>query len=232
MAELVALMGLQGLDGRLPSQLLGGQRQRVAVARSLAPRPRVLLLDEPFSAVDAQVREELRRWLRRLHEELNVTSVFVTHDQEEAFSVADRVFVIRDGRLEQAGMPLQILESPATEFVARFVGDVNVLDGVVLDGAFRWGSLEIPVDGRPDRTAVRIVVRSYDLEFLREDPGMATVQRVLPLGDRVKVEALVDGGGSLVAQFPRRSRLLGGVEPGARVRVRPTDSRVFELPAP
>lgn len=229
-AQLVALMGLQGLEDRLPRQLSGGQRQRVAVARSLAPRPRVLLLDEPFSAVDAQVREELRRWLRRLHDELEVTSVFVTHDQEEAFSVADRVFVIRDGHLEQAGTPLEILEQPATEFVARFVGEVNVLDGTVRDGTVRWGSLEIPVHDRPDRADVRVVVRSYDLEFRREDPGVATVQRVLPLGDRVKVEALVDDGGTLVAQFPRRSRLLEHVEPGARIQVRPTSSRVFELP--
>jgi len=120
--ELLELMGLQGFGGRYPAQLSGGQRQRVALARALAPEPKVLLLDEPFGAVDAKVREELRHWLRRLHDEVQVTSIFVTHDQEEAFSVADRVMVINRGRLEQAGSPAEILDNPGTEFVARFIG--------------------------------------------------------------------------------------------------------------
>ncbi len=228
--ELIGLLGLEGLEHRLPSQLSGGQRQRVAVARSLAPRPRILLLDEPFSAVDAQVREELRRWLRRLHDELHVTSVFVTHDQEEAFSVADRVFVIRHGRLEQAGTPLEILDTPKTEFIARFVGDVNVLDGSVHGSNLHWGALVVPTLGHANGSPVRVVIRAYDMKFWRADPGMAVVERVLPLGDRVKVEARMDGAGPLFAQFPRRSSLLRGIEPGARIHVEITTARVYAMP--
>ena len=132
--ELLELTGLPGLGKRYPAQLSGGQRQRVALARALAPEPKVLLLDEPFGAVDAKVREELRQWLRRLHDEVGVTSIFVTHDQDEAFSVSDRVLVIHRGRVEQLGTPTEILDEPATEFVARFVGEVSVFTA---DGAGR-----------------------------------------------------------------------------------------------
>lgn len=228
-AELIDLLGLTGLGDRFPNQLSGGQRQRVAVARALAPQPQVLLLDEPFSAVDAQVREELRRWLRRLHDELHVTSIFVTHDQVEAFSVADRVFIINHGRLEQAGTPVEVLDNPATEFVARFLGEVNVFDGTVSDGQLPVGPLSIAAHALPDQQAVRAVIRCYDLKFWREDPGVATVRRVLPLGDRVKVEASLDDAGMLFAQFPRRSSLLKGVEPGCRIAVEVTQARVYPL---
>ncbi|MEQ1567995.1 MAG: sulfate ABC transporter ATP-binding protein, partial [Myxococcota bacterium] len=129
--RLLDTVGLGGLGGRMPHQLSGGQRQRVALARALAPQPGLLLLDEPFGAVDAKVREELRRWLRKLHDEVHTTSVFVTHDQEEAFAVADRVLIVSRGRLEQVGTPAEVLDTPATEFVARFGGEVNVLSGQV-----------------------------------------------------------------------------------------------------
>jgi len=124
--ELLKLIRLDGLGDRYPAQLSGGQRQRVALARALAARPKVLLLDEPFGALDAKVRQELRQWLRRLHEEIQVTSVFVTHDQEEAFEVADRVVVMNKGRIEQVGSPVEVFEQPANAFVMDFLGNVNV----------------------------------------------------------------------------------------------------------
>ncbi len=225
--ELCQLMGLSGLADRLPAQLSGGQRQRVALARALAPQPSLLLLDEPFGAVDAKVREELRRWLRRLHDEVHTTSLFVTHDQEEAFAVADRVMILSQGQLEQADTPEGILDRPATEFVARFVGDVNVLDAVAADGVALLGGLRVPSE---TAGAVHVVVRAYDLKLWRAADGAAghaTVRRVLPLGDRVRVEAVLDDGQSFHAQFPRRSSLLHGVEPGGRVEVEITTSRVF-----
>lgn len=233
-AELIRLMGLHGLERRFPSQLSGGQRQRVALARSLAPRPRLLLLDEPFAAVDARVREELRHWLRRMHEEVQVTSIFVTHDQEEAFALADRVLIIQAGRLEQEGTPSAILDEPASEFVARFIGDVNVFDGVMRGGEAVVGSLRLAMPGLElmDGTCIRLVVRSYDLKFWRAaEGGIASVRRIIPLGDRVRVEAVLDGDGPIFAQFPRRSSLLHGVEPGARIAVEVTSARVYPLVA-
>jgi sulfate transport system ATP-binding protein len=227
--ELLDIVGLGGLGDRMPSQLSGGQRQRVALARALAPRPGLLLLDEPFGAVDARVREELRRWLRRLHDEVHTTSIFVTHDQEEAFAVADRVLIVAGGRLEQIGTPEAILDRPASEFVARFVGDVNVLDGVVREGRVHVGPLSAVVDTLPpEGTEVHMVVRAYDLKFWRDDAGVATVRRVTTLGDRVRVEALLDGAEApIVAQFPRRSSLLHGVEAGGRIAIEVTQARAW-----
>jgi sulfate transport system ATP-binding protein len=225
--ELVGIMGLRGLDDRLPSQLSGGQRQRVALARSLAPRPRLLLLDEPFAAVDAKVREELRVWLRRLHDEVGVTSLFVTHDQDEAFALADRVLIVNRGRLEQDGAPDEILENPASEFVARFIGDVNVLDAHIENGVATVGSLRVPVEHDHRSARSRLVIRSYELKFWCNPDGPAVVRRIIPLGDRVRVEAAIDGGGALVGQFPRRSSLLHGIEPGVRVAVEVTRFRAY-----
>ena len=226
--DLLGLMGLQGLGGRYPGQLSGGQRQRVALARALAPEPKVLLLDEPFGAVDAKVREELRHWLRRLHDEVHVTSIFVTHDQEEAFSVADRVMVINRGRLEQSGSPAEILDHPGTEFVARFIGDANVYEAEVRDGHARIGAMAVPVEGFAEGTPVAIVIRHYDLKFWRDDDGgCATVVRMTTLGDRVKVEAAIDGAGPIFSQFPRRSSLLRGIEPGCRIHIEVTLSRTY-----
>jgi len=141
--KLLALIQLEGLERALPSQLSGGQRQRVALARALAAEPKVLLLDEPFGALDAKVRQELREWLRRLHDEIHVTSVFVTHDQEEAFEVADRVAIMYRGHIEQVGSPSEIFEQPASPFVMGFLGNVNVLRGHVQRGRAVVGGLEI-----------------------------------------------------------------------------------------
>jgi len=220
-------MGLTGLGDRYPSQLSGGQRQRVALARALAPEPQVLLLDEPFGAVDARVREELRHWLRRLHDEVHVTSIFVTHDQEEAFSVADKVIVINHGRVEQAASPAEILDHPATEFVARFIGEANVYEGLARSGQLEVGKLRIPAAGFADGTPVSAVLRFYDLKFWREEPGLARVVRTMTLGDRVKVEAVIDDGPVIYSQFPRRSSLLVGIEPGCRIHVEVTLARLY-----
>ena len=127
-AELVTLFGLEGLERRYPHQLSGGQRQRVAIARALAPKPSVLLLDEPFGAVDAKIRQELREWLVTLHHELNVTTIFVTHDQEEAMEVSNRIVIFSRGLLEQVGTPREVYDQPANEFVARFIGVMNILE--------------------------------------------------------------------------------------------------------
>lgn len=226
--RLIDLVQLQGLAQRLPAELSGGQRQRVALARALATEPRVLLLDEPFSALDAKVRDELRRWLRRLHDELHATTLFVTHDQDEALDLADRVVIMNRGRIEQVGTPTEVVDSPLSSFVNEFVGDVNVLEAVVQDGQAIIGKLRVPAPDIPDNARVRVLVRVYDLKLWRDDDeGIAVVKEVSALGDRAKVSAVLDGNFPLVAQFPRRSSLLRGVEAGVRVAVEVTLARVY-----
>ena len=173
--ELLDLIQLSGHGRRLPSQLSGGQRQRVALARALAARPRVLLLDEPFGALDAQVRAELRGWLRRLHDEIHLTTVFVTHDQDEAFEVADQVVVTNRGRIEQVGSPAEVFESPANDFVMRFLGHVNIVDAPLEPG------------GEPQR----VYVRPHEIDVRRtpSDGALpARVLRVVPLSSGLKLE--------------------------------------------
>ncbi len=225
--QLLHLVQLEGMGSRFPAQLSGGQRQRVALARALAVEPRVLLLDEPFGALDQRVREELRRRLRRLHDELRVTTVLVTHDQEEALEVSDRVVVMQKGRIEQVGTPEEIVDRPKTPFVNEFVGDVNTLTGVIEDGHARIGALRVPAQGRAAGTKVRAFVRTYDLKMWRDEAGIATVTHMHALGDKVKVSTKLDGAGELLAQFPRRSSLLRGVEPGCRVAVEVTLARIY-----
>ena len=193
--ELLRLVQLEQLAPRYPAQLSGGQRQRIALARALAIQPRVLLLDEPFGALDAQVRTELRRWLRHLHDTIHVTSIFVTHDQEEALEVADRVVVMNRGRVEQVGAPDEVFQNPATEFVMKFLGDVNVFHGRVHN--------EAPVftGEAGDGDGVRLLVRPHDLAVLTQPgPGIsipARVYRVMTAGPLVKIE-LLDGQNRLV----------------------------------
>jgi sulfate/thiosulfate transport system ATP-binding protein len=192
--ELLRLIQLEGHEKRRPSQLSGGQRQRVALARALAARPRVLLLDEPFGALDAQVRAELRSWLRRLHDEIHVTTVFVTHDQDEAFEVADRVVVMNHGRIEQVGAPADVFEKPASDFVLRFLGHVNVFDAHLERGRARVGGIEIIVDldGVTDLPrAGRVYVRPHDVDIARapvDGSVAAKVVRVTPRSAGLKVE--------------------------------------------
>ena len=190
-AELLQLMSLDALEHRYPHQLSGGQRQRVAIARSLAPRPSVLLLDEPFGAVDAKVRQELREWLIRLHDRLNVTSLFVTHDQEEAMEVSGRIIVFSKGKLEQIGSPAEVYEEPATEFVARFIGAMNILEGQVLNGVVKIGSLEFPAPNISDRVTVQVGFRPYYVK-VSEDPQRyrqaATLRHIYFLGVAYRLE--------------------------------------------
>ena len=171
--DLLALVQLDWLAERFPAQLSGGQRQRIALARALAVEPKVLLLDEPFVALDAKVRKELRRWLRRLHDELNVTSIFVTHDQEEALEVADRVVVINQGRIEQCGSPQQVWDHPASPFVYGFLGDVNLFHGRAHDGEVHLDGMQI---ASPEHAGVQdakasAYVRPHDLDVQRYLPG-------------------------------------------------------------
>lgn len=196
-SDLLRLMGLNGLADRYPHQLSGGQRQRVAIARALAPRPSVLLLDEPFGAVDAKVRQELREWLIRLHDDLNVTSLFVTHDQEEAMEVSDRIIVLAKGRLEQVGSPAEVYEEPATDFVARFIGSMNIVEAEVKNGLARVGSLEFPVLGLPDGHRAQVGFRPYYVK-VAEDPArfrhQARLRHVYFLGVAYRLEIETEDG--------------------------------------
>lgn len=217
--ELLRLVHLDGFDLRFPSQLSGGQRQRVALARALATEPRVLLLDEPFGALDAQVRVELRAWLRNLHDELGITSIIVTHDQQEALELADRVVVMNEGRIEQVGTPTELYDRPASPFVLQFLGDVTIMDAVCSQHGLQAGPIEIRASGLPVDEGARVGVRSFDLKFYASPSGQAVVQRIRTLGDRVWVDAVLDGGSAISAQFPRRSSLLNGVSVGTRIQV-------------
>ncbi|HXI51155.1 MAG TPA: ABC transporter ATP-binding protein [Candidatus Saccharimonadales bacterium] len=162
--ELLGLLGLQELEKRYPHQLSGGQRQRVAIARALASKPSVILLDEPFGAVDAKIRQELREWLVTLHNDLNVTTLFVTHDQEEAMEVSNRIVIFSKGNLEQIGTPREVYEEPTNEFVARFIGVLNVLEMKVQGGVARAGELEFPAHDRPDGSLLRIGFRPFAVQ--------------------------------------------------------------------
>jgi sulfate transport system ATP-binding protein len=179
-------------------------------------KPEVLLLDEPFGALDPKVREELRRWLRRLHDKLHVTSVLVTHDQSEALEISDRIVVMNQGRLEQVGAPAQLLDQPANAFVDEFMGDVNSLSGVVHDGEARIGgrhsALRTSAPGFAESERVRVLVRPYDLAVVPDSEGEASVERVSVLGDRVKVVVHLEGVGSLVALVLRASEGSGNLE--------------------
>jgi sulfate/thiosulfate transport system ATP-binding protein len=190
--ELLRLIQLQSQAGRYPSQLSGGQRQRVALARALAVEPSVLLLDEPFGALDAKVRQELRHWLRHLHDEVHITSVFVTHDQEEALELADIVAVMNDGRIEQVGSPDEVYNRPASSFVYNFLGNVNLFHGRVDDGKTY---IHDEATGKP------IFVRPHLLEITRQPNGgnhfRATTKHINAAGPLVKVEALTDWGATV-----------------------------------
>jgi len=189
--ELLELFGLGGLEKRYPHQLSGGQRQRVAIARALAPKPSVLLLDEPFGAVDAKIRQELREWLVTLHHELNVTTIFVTHDQEEAMEVSNRIVIFSRGNLEQIGAPREVYEQPSNEFVARFVGVMNVLETEVRGGVARANELEFPAHGQPDGARLRIGFRPYAVQVspdLAMYPYRAVLRHTFFLGVLLRLE--------------------------------------------
>jgi sulfate transport system ATP-binding protein len=196
-AELLQLLGLAGLENRYPHQLSGGQRQRVAIARALAPKPAVLLLDEPFGAVDAKIRQELREWLVHLHRDLDVTTLFVTHDQEEAMEVSDRIVIFSGGNLEQIGTPREIYEQPVNEFVARFIGVMNTLEVDVRDGVARKNELEFPASGHPDGARLRIGFRPYAVQIspdLEQFRFHAVLRRTYFLGIVLRLELELPSG--------------------------------------
>jgi sulfate transport system ATP-binding protein len=192
--ELLGLVQLDWLANRYPSQLSGGQRQRIALARALAVEPKVLLLDEPFGALDAKVRKELRRWLRRLHDELDVTSIFVTHDQEEALEVADRVVVMNKGSVEQIGSPQQVWDHPASPFVYGFLGDVNLFHGRAHEGEVQLEGIRInaPEHGQVQDAKAMAYVRPHDLQVQRYVAGaqglVVTLTRALVIGPIARLE--------------------------------------------
>ncbi|MCM8594159.1 sulfate/molybdate ABC transporter ATP-binding protein [Accumulibacter sp.] len=228
-SELLKLVQLDWLAERYPSQLSGGQRQRIALARALAVEPRVLLLDEPFGALDTRVRKELRRWLRRLHDEMHISSVFVTHDQEEALEVADRVVVMNQGRVEQIGSPDDVYSHPASPFVYQFLGNVNVFHSRV-HGAWadigREQAQDLPAD---EATAF---VRPHDIEIEhRPAPGglAATVQQVHTVGPLVRVELAYASELIEVELTRERARSLA-LREGQQVWFRPRELRVFAVP--
>jgi sulfate transport system ATP-binding protein len=196
--ELLHLVRMEELAGKYPSQLSGGQRQRVALVRALAASPKVLLLDEPFGALDAKVRQELRDWLRRLHDEIHITSIFVTHDQEEAFEVADQVVVMRGGRIEQSGTPMQVFEHPANEFVLDFLGNVNKFQVSVQNGMAQLGSMAMPYPDYPHAESrdAAVYVRSHELRIDRFSTGASSLEarvvHITPAGSVMKVRLKAD----------------------------------------
>jgi len=229
--ELLKLVQLEGLAARYPSQLSGGQRQRVALARALAVEPKVLLLDEPFGALDARVRQELRTWLRRLHDELHITSVFVTHDQEEALEVSDRVVVMNKGRIEQIGTPDEVYEHPANPFVMNFLGSVNLFHGRVHDGEAQLGPLAAPAPGLGDAQAIGYV-RPHELDIARQRNGAPAVEAVIrhitAVGPTVRLELeRSDGGGQIDAELTRERFGELALKTGEQVHVTPRKLQVF-----
>jgi len=232
--ELLKLIRLEGLGTRYPAQLSGGQKQRVALARALAAQPRVLLLDEPFGALDAKVRGELRQWLRKLHEQIQVTSVFVTHDQEEAFEVADHVVIMNEGRIEQVGTPAEVFERPANAFVMDFLGNVNVFQGRVERGRAVAAGLELsyPDYPHPEARDAAVYVRPHELSIEHHAGAAAALEakvlHVNPTGSRAKVELRVASSGQLIQAelSPERFAELG-LKSGDTVHVSPRRVRVF-----
>jgi sulfate transport system ATP-binding protein len=230
--NLLKLVQLDYLGDRYPSQLSGGQRQRVALARALAVEPRVLLLDEPFGALDARVRQELRRWLRRLHEEIRLTSVFVTHDQEEALELADRIVIMNEGRVEQDASPADVFEHPASPFVMNFLGNVNIFHGRVEHGRALLGPLAVdyPEHASAVPRPAAGYVRPHELEVARNDTGdglWAILEIANAAGAIVKLELLDDDRKLLQVEVARDYYDALNPKMGERLYVRPRKLRVF-----
>jgi sulfate transport system ATP-binding protein len=236
--ELLSLVQMRAMADRYPNQLSGGQRQRVALARALAVEPKLLLLDEPFGALDAKVRKELRRWLRRLHDELHITSILVTHDQEEALEAADRVVVLHQGHVEQIGTPDEVYEHPATPFVYQFLGDVNVFHGRISQDRTSHEEasgqpLELDASGEHEVT----FVRPHDLELSLSRTTLtqieATVRFVITAGSRVRLELASKDSPQIISVELTRERYrelkLGQ---GDVVFVHPKQLQVFKMPGP
>jgi sulfate transport system ATP-binding protein len=241
--DLLKLVQLDWIADRYPSQLSGGQRQRIALARALAVEPKVLLLDEPFGALDAKVRKELRRWLRRLHDELHVTSIFVTHDQEEALEVADRVVLMNQGRIEQVGSPQEVWDHPASPFVYGFLGDVNLFHGRAHEGQLHVGNLAIQAPEHADARNAQAYayVRPHDLAVQRYQPGaggqgiVVRLDRAIVVGPIARLELVPTDGAAtaagqdalIEAQIPAQQFRELGLREGETLLVSPRKARVF-----
>ena len=225
--ELLSLIQLKGMAERYPSQLSGGQKQRVALARALAARPEVLLLDEPFGALDAKVRQDLRRWLRNLHDEMRITSVFVTHDQDEAFEVADRVAILNKGRVEQVGAPEEIFHHPANAFVMQFLGNVNIFHS----------RLDAGIAGRLEPASVNlpgtreVFVRPHDLSLNIHREGADSIEgrvaHIRTTGLSVRVSLNVEGGAQIQVELPAEEFQALGLQKGDTAFVRPREVKMF-----
>ena len=230
--RLLDMVQLDRLAERYPHQLSGGQRQRVALARALAIEPKVLLLDEPFGALDARVRKELRRWLRRLHDEIHLTSVFVTHDQEEALEVADRIAVFNKGRIEQVGAPDEVYDQPATAFVHQFLGHANRFQGEVRRGVADIGGAVVDAQQHANvvHAPVIVYVRPHDMDIVTESSKAsfaATLSHTVKLGPVVRLEFTREGGDTVEVELPRQKFAQLDLAPGAVVHLKPRRARVF-----
>ena len=208
--DLLSLVQLDWVGDRYPSQLSGGQRQRIALARALAIEPKVLLLDEPFGSLDAQVRKELRQWLRRFHDELQITSLFVTHDQEEALEVADRVVVMNKGKVEQIGTPQEVYHKPASVFVLNFLGNVNIFQGRVIDGKLYLGNnrAKLPQDAKSNIKSANLYIRPHQFDISRTSQGdnaiKATVKFLNLAGSSVKIDLSAESGNILQVEITQQ----------------------------
>jgi sulfate transport system ATP-binding protein len=231
--RLLKLVQLESMAHRYPHQLSGGQRQRVALARALAIEPKVLLLDEPFGALDARVRQELRQWLRRLHDEIHLTSVFVTHDQDEALELADRVLVMNEGRIEQIGTPDEVFHNPRTEFVVKFLGQVNFFHGRVEGGKVHFSTLalESPEHAGTPTQPARVFIRPHELDVDVVPDGhpalQAVVTRIHSAGPNVRLELTATSGERLFADLTQDRYRSLHISTGATVYVTPRDVKVF-----
>lgn len=232
-AELIKLVSLDGLESRYPSQLSGGQRQRVALARALAPHPKVLLLDEPFGALDAKVREELREWIVRLHEQTHVTTIFVTHDQHEALEIASNILVMNRGRIEQEGTPLQIFDKPASQFVAEFVGESNFIESAVTEADLvTWGPFKFSVTGMSIGQNVRVYFRPHDV-YVSSVPETlqvpARIEKMRFRGPLIELALDIGEHKHIIAHVPKGVALASGFEMGRSVYVGITAFHTFVI---
>ena len=231
--ELLKLVQLDWLGDRYPSQLSGGQRQRIALARALAVEPNVLLLDEPFGSLDAKVRKELRQWLRRFHDELKITSVFVTHDQEEALEVADRVVLMNEGRVEQVGTPDEVYHHPANAFVYNFLGNVNLFRGRIEAGKVYVGGIpmDLPAESVDGAKSALVFVRPHLLEVALQPNGeehfRATVKHINAAGALVKVDLESEWGDPVHVELSHGRYQMLGLTKDASVFLTPKERRVF-----
>jgi sulfate transport system ATP-binding protein len=231
--RLLKLVQLESMAHRYPHQLSGGQRQRVALARALAIEPKVLLLDEPFGALDAKVRQELRQWLRRLHDEIHLTSVFVTHDQDEALELADRVLVMNEGRIEQIGTPDEVFHNPNTEFVVKFLGQVNFFHGRLEGGKVHFSTLawESPEHAGTPTQPVGVFIRPHELDVDVHHNGhpalQAVVTRIHSAGPNVRLELLAESGERLHAELTQDRYRSLKISTGSTVYATPREVKVF-----